>query len=463
MMSILSTSILLWAMWQPGHTCPNDLHPQPSATVNGRLSNVVYYVSSTGNDSDDGSCNRPWATIQHADSIVRPGNTVIVLDGTYKGDISLASSGTPGHPITYRAENKWKAKLMGTSSGNGSAVIGLSGGYTIIQDFDITGTNANGIILASSGAIASYNQAIGNYVHDMVVPCNSNSGTAIETGGGDNYSGITNNDMIGNLVVNITPENGCVGGHQASGLFAEIPDSVIANNIVINAGYGIQSWHAASHVTIYGNTLMDNLRSITIGAGDAPYGRTNDYSLVQNNIIYNSTDMAIAETGRTGRHNRYIDNLIYGGKTTISLNNGLQAKGTITANPLFVNSTSAATDNYQLKANSPVRWSQGAKGDETTAVGELLVRPRDTRSMKATGAGGVPAAGISADATSVVRGHSSVVTWTTKNAVSATLNGLRVPLNGSRTVRPEVTTTYKVVATGPTGRTDWGAVTVVVH
>ncbi|HEV7236143.1 MAG TPA: hypothetical protein VGN15_08190, partial [Ktedonobacteraceae bacterium] len=267
---------------------------------------------------------------------------VTVLNGTYKGDVTLTSSGTAEHPITYKAENKWHAKVEGTGKGDGSAVIRLSGGYTIIQDFDVTGSNANGIILAYAGNIASFNRAIGNYVHDITVPCDSNSGTAIETGGGDNYIGITHNDMIGNLIVNVTPYHGCFGGHQASGLYAEVPYSVIANNIVINAGYGIQSWHAASHVTVYRNTLVNNLRSITIGAGDAPHGITNDYSLVQNNIIYNSTRTAIAESGKTGPHNKYSDNLIYCGNTSISLNNGLQATGTINADPKFVNNTGTA-------------------------------------------------------------------------------------------------------------------------
>src|SRR4029077_2191395 len=168
---------------------------------------------------------------------------------------------------------------------------------------------------------------------DLVTPCDSNSGTAIETGGGNNYSGINHNDMIGNLVVKITPYNGCPGGHQASGLYAQIPYSVIANNIVINAGYAIQSWHAASHVTVYGNTVVNNLRAITVGAGDSPGGVINDYSLVQNNIIYNSTNTAIAETGRTGPHNQYLNNLIFGRNTNISLNNGLRATGTIYADP----------------------------------------------------------------------------------------------------------------------------------
>ena len=453
---LLGASFPLWAMWQVRHCARADTRPQANAVTQGESSSATHYVGSTGNDTNEGSVSRPWATIQHADAVAKPGDTVIVLDGTYRGDVVLASSGTPGQPITYKAQNKWSAKLVGTGSGAGSTVIGVNGGYIVIQDFDITGSNANGIILAYSGSIANHNQAIGNYVHDMIVPCNSDSGTAIETGGGDNYSGISHNDMIGNLVVNITPYGGCPGGHQASGLFAETPYSVIADNIVINAGYGIQSWHAASNVAIVGNTLVNNLRSITVGAGDSPHGITNDYSLVQHNIVYNSASTAIAETGKTGSHNKYIDNLVYGGDINIRLKNGLQATGTINADPKFINNTGTAAGNYGLQADSPARWKRLSLNEARTAVGANLV-------TQTTMVPVVPAAGVRASASSIRRGQSSVIAWTTKNAVTATLNGAAVPLNGSITVYPAVTTTYKVVANSITGATDWGSVTVSVR
>jgi hypothetical protein len=434
----------------------------------------TYYVAPTGSDSNDGSLAAPFATIQRASRAVAAGDTVIVRDGSYRGDVVLNASGTPGHPITYIAEDKWKAKLVGTSTGDGSSVIKVGGAHVIIQDFDVTGSDANGIILAYTGTTASFNQAIGNYVHDIITPCDSNSGTAIETGGGSNYSGINHNDMIGNLVVNITPFNGCPGGHQASGLYAQIPYSIIANNIVINAGYGIQSWHAASHVTVYGNTVVNNLRAITIGDGDSPGGMVNDYSLVQNNIIYNSTNTAIAETGLTGTHNRYIDNLIFDGNTNISLNNGLHATGTVYADPRFVNNTGTAAGNYQLQATSPARDSglalvgittdfQGTPRPQSgqTDLGALLYVGTSTTPTPAPT--GVVAAGVKASATSITGGQSSVISWTTQNAVKATLNGTSVPLNGSKTVFPTVTTTYKVIATNSTGQTDWGSVTVTVH
>lgn len=450
---LLDCTFLLWATWQLSQLARAELRLQPNG---GESSSAVRYVSPTGNDTNSGSFSRPWATIQHADAVAKPGDTVVVLDGTYRGNVVLASSGTSGEPITYKAQNKWGAKLVGTGSGAGSAVIGVNGGYIVIQNFDITGSNANGIILAYSGSIASHNQAIGNYVHDMVVPCNSDSGTAIESGGGDDYSGISHNDMIGNLIVNITPYGGCPGGHQASGLFAETPYSVIADNIVINAGYGIQSWHAASNVAIVGNILVNNLRSITVGAGDSPYGRTNDYSLVQHNIVYNSASTAIAETGKTGSHNKYLDNLVYGGDISISLKSGLKATGTINADPKFVNNTGTADGNYALRADSPGRWKRLSLNEAMIAVGANLVTQTAIKAI-------VPAAGVSASVSTIGPGQSSVITWTTKNAVNATLNGAAVPLIGSIVVSPTVTTRYKVVAKSATGATDWGSATVSVH
>jgi hypothetical protein len=426
-------------------------------------SSILRYVSPTGSDAGDGSYNHPWATIQRADKVVKPGDTVLVLDGTYKGDITLNSSGTAEHRIAYKAQNRWKAKLVGTGTGDGTAVIRLGGGYTDIEDFDITGSDANGIILAYTGTAAIFNRANGNYVHDLITPCDSNSGTAIETGSGDNYTGINHNDMIGNVIANITPYNGCLGGHQASGLFAETPYSTIANNIVINAGYAIQTWHAASNVTIYGNTLLNNLRSITVGAGDSPYGVTNDYSRVQNNIIYNSARTAIAESGKTGPHNRYIDNLIFRGDTSIRLNNGLHATGTIYADPVFVNNTGTAAGNYRVQANSPAHWRLLSQDQVPSFVGAKNVSEANMPLARTVGDTVVPAAGVTASATSITLGQSSVITWTTKNAVSATLNGTPVPLTGSITVHPTVATTYKVVATSATGKTDWGSATVSVR
>lgn len=513
---------------------------------------TTYYVAPNGSDYNNGSASSPWLTPQHSSSVAQPGDTVVFADGTYNlgasggtGDWFISSGGTPGHPVTYVAQHKWQAKLVGHGSGDGTTVIGMAGGYTIVKDFDITGSNANGFNLTTNGTNASYNQAIGNYIHDMTTPCNGNSGAGITTGsGGNNYAGVGHESAIGNLIVNLVAAGGCPGGHQASGIAMMLPDSVVANNIVMNCGDAIEAWHAATNTVFFGNVVLNSARGLSMGAGDSPGGITNNNSLVQNNIIINGSAPAIIETGTTGTNNAYKNNLVFGGNTSIQLNNGLQATGTVIADPKFVNNTGTATGDYRLQSSSPARGAglalAGISTDfagtarpqsGTTDIGAYLfdtsnttptatisaspatlsygggsstiswntanatsatlngapvavnssvaVTPMATTTytlvaqsasgVTATnavtvtvGASGPVAAGISASPTSIVSGNSTTLTWTSKNAASGVLNGSAVPVNGSLVVKPTATTTYRFTATGSSGTTDWGQVTVNV-
>src|SRR4030066_2396040 len=78
----------------------------------GQAFGATYYVSPTGNDANSGLIGAPFRSIQKAATIVNPGDTVIVKDGTYTdtdGDdriVRLQRSGTSDKWITFRAENK---------------------------------------------------------------------------------------------------------------------------------------------------------------------------------------------------------------------------------------------------------------------------------------------------------------------------------------------------------------------
>jgi hypothetical protein len=443
----------------------------------------TYYVATNGSNNNNGvSVDAPFATIAYAATQTAPGDTVLVEDGTYslpdggfRGDAAIASNGAAGERITYKAQNKWKAKLVGTGNGDGSTVIGISGAYNIIQDFDITGTDANGIILASTGTTASYNQAIGNYVHDMQTPCDSNGGSALNSGGGSNYSGVSHLDFLGNLVVNIQETVGCGLTAHSSGIYEAVPYGMVANNIVIAVnGPGIQSWHNAYNETFFGNDVISSYDGIVVGDGDAPGGVTNDNTLVQNNISINNTYCGICEDGATGSHNQYSDNLVSGNSTNILLKNGLTATGTVSKDPQFVNNTGTAAGNYEVQSSSPALGAGLAlAGVLTDYLGEPRPQAGATVIGACLGTGtstagtgsptGPVAAGVNASPTSIVRGQSSIITWTTQNAVTATLDGTPVALNGSLAVNPHKTTTYKVVATGSTGTTGSGSATVTVN
>ena len=44
----------------------------------------TYYVSTTGSDSNRGNVNLPFATVEKAVSVAKPGDTIYVRGGTYE-------------------------------------------------------------------------------------------------------------------------------------------------------------------------------------------------------------------------------------------------------------------------------------------------------------------------------------------------------------------------------------------
>jgi muconolactone delta-isomerase len=102
-----------------------------------------FYVSATGNDRNDGSFSRPWATIQHAALVVAPGATVHVAAGTYAGPIRTTVSGTATTRIRFVSDTPWSARIV--STGGAEAVWRNDGDYATIEGFDVSGDGAVGI------------------------------------------------------------------------------------------------------------------------------------------------------------------------------------------------------------------------------------------------------------------------------------------------------------------------------
>ncbi len=76
----------------------------------------VYHVAQTSPGADDanpGTRELPWRTIGHAASVARAGDTVLVHEGVYREQVSLALSGQRGKPIIFRAD---KGKVVVTGA-----------------------------------------------------------------------------------------------------------------------------------------------------------------------------------------------------------------------------------------------------------------------------------------------------------------------------------------------------------
>jgi len=66
-----------------------------------------------GYDTYAGTQSQPWATFGRAWNSVKPGDTLILLDGVYKTSMEPPFGGQAGYPITVRALNEGKAVIDG--------------------------------------------------------------------------------------------------------------------------------------------------------------------------------------------------------------------------------------------------------------------------------------------------------------------------------------------------------------
>lgn len=304
-----------------------------------------FYVSANGNDGNDGSSLRPWATIQHAALAVGPGATIHVAGGTYFGAIRTTVSGTATARIRFVSEPQGKARIV---SNGAEAAWRNDGDYVTIEGFDVSGDGAVGI-----QNLASYDRIVGNLVHDIpAAGCTGNGGAGIYIG---NYSA-HDSDTIGNVVHDVgNVDTKCFTVH---GIYHTNRGGHIWNNITYrNQGWGIHLWHAARDVVVANNLVYRNgAGGILIGAGDLPGNVFSEGVEVVNNIIVDNVSRwtygyAIREAGRTGA-NVYLNNLIHGNSAYLQLATG-RISGTVDADPQFVNYQPDGSGDYHLKPSSP--------------------------------------------------------------------------------------------------------------
>ena len=97
-----------------------------------------YYVHPNGSDEDSGTAAAPFQTIQHALSVARPGDVVILAPGIYNQDVVSQRSGTTDTPITIRGP---KAAII--KGGGGARVVEINHDNITLEGFTIDGRWGN--------------------------------------------------------------------------------------------------------------------------------------------------------------------------------------------------------------------------------------------------------------------------------------------------------------------------------
>src|SRR5882724_8591153 len=106
-----------------------------------KLLSASWYVATNGNDHNAGTLAAPFQTIQHAASLAKPGDTVLIRGGTYHEKVTPARSGTAALPITYQAYNNEVVTVSGADpvtswSLNGGSVYKSLNTFTVGVGFN---------------------------------------------------------------------------------------------------------------------------------------------------------------------------------------------------------------------------------------------------------------------------------------------------------------------------------------
>jgi len=108
---LLNATVAIWMAWFAAsraagaeYQSHRPMRPLPTAADRPLAQGPAHFVdASGGDDSQDGSQQRPWQSINHALRQSQPGDTIYLRGGTYYEHVVVPHSGQENEPITLRS------------------------------------------------------------------------------------------------------------------------------------------------------------------------------------------------------------------------------------------------------------------------------------------------------------------------------------------------------------------------
>jgi hypothetical protein len=138
-------------------------------------------------DTNPGTEEKPFKTVQRAAGVTKPGDTVYVMAGRYDERVKVQAGGTEGKPVTFVAMPRRLATVGG---------FDLEASYIRVEGFEITADQpATAVQLR-----ASHCEILDNYIHDMMVAVSGTVGRPSADGNTRDYSAAAHNRIAYNKV-----------------------------------------------------------------------------------------------------------------------------------------------------------------------------------------------------------------------------------------------------------------------
>lgn len=114
----------------------------------------TYYVSPTGNNSNNGTINNPWLTINYSQNKLVAGDTLYVRGGVYVESVFISVSGTSSNPINILAYSNENPIIDGQTTlpnQDWKGLLTLYGSYLNVSGFEVKNSNVNGSVKGGVG------------------------------------------------------------------------------------------------------------------------------------------------------------------------------------------------------------------------------------------------------------------------------------------------------------------------
>jgi hypothetical protein len=218
-----------------------------------------FFASPTGTANGTGSQSNPWslATALKHPTAVAAGDTIYLMEGTYKGHYASSLKGTSSKPITVMPYLLAKVVIDGNTGVGDETTLTINGAYTNYWNFHVTNTDTKRNATKTAIKICSGIDVFGNNIKLINLMVYDNIGNGIGF-----WSSAIDSEVYGCIIFHNGYQDSTRGhGH---GIYTQNATGTkqIRDNFIFNGfQYGVHAYAESGSITgfnIEGNICFNN-------------------------------------------------------------------------------------------------------------------------------------------------------------------------------------------------------------